>query len=90
MRIGKHCIKIWITTQGAVALNSAESEFYAFVAALLRARSLVLAKDLGCMDLRVEVKEATDSFGSEEFCESKRSGEGEAQLDQYVVAVEDA
>ena len=34
---GEHCIKTWSATQGAVALSSAEAEFYAMIEAVTRA-----------------------------------------------------
>ncbi len=39
--IGRHCIKTWATTQGAVALSSAEAEFYAMIEATIRAKGLL-------------------------------------------------
>ena len=35
---GSHCLRTWSSTQGAVALSSAEAEFYALVDGALRAR----------------------------------------------------
>ena len=32
--IGSHCIKTWSSTQGAIALSSAEAEFHAMVDAV--------------------------------------------------------
>ena len=32
--LGKHCIKTWCASQGALALSSAEAEFYAMVEAV--------------------------------------------------------
>ena len=39
--IGKHCVKTWSTTQGAVALCSAEAEFYAMIEAVLRSKGML-------------------------------------------------
>ena len=36
--LGRHCIKTWSSTQGAVALSSAEAEFYAMIDAVLKAK----------------------------------------------------
>ena len=38
---GGHCLKTLSSTQGAVALSSAEAEFYALVEAVLRGKDLV-------------------------------------------------
>ena len=46
--IGAHCIKTWSTTQGAVALSSAEAEFYALVDAVIKGKWMAaVAKELG-------------------------------------------
>ena len=46
--IGNHCIKTWSSSQGAVALSSAEAEFYAMIEGATRAKVLTsLAKELG-------------------------------------------
>ena len=39
--LGKHCLKTWSSTQGAVALSSAEAEFYAMIEAVIRAKGVV-------------------------------------------------
>ena len=38
LMFGDHCWKAWAATQGAVALSSAEAEFYAMVEAVLRTK----------------------------------------------------
>ena len=44
----KHCIKTWSFTQGAVALSSAEAEFYAMIEAVIRGKGVVsIMKELG-------------------------------------------
>jgi hypothetical protein len=43
--IGAHCIKTWATTQGAVALSSAEAEFYAMIEAVIRTKGLLSAME---------------------------------------------
>ena len=46
--IGEHCIKTWSTTQGAVALSSAEAEFYAMVEGVMKGEWMVtIAKEVG-------------------------------------------
>ena len=36
--LGHHCLRTWSSTQGALALSSAEAEFYALIDAVLRAK----------------------------------------------------
>ena len=36
--LGDHCIRTWSSTQGAIALSSAEAEFYALIDAVLRVK----------------------------------------------------
>ena len=38
--LGNHCVKTWSTSQGAVALSSAEAEFYAMIEAVIRAKAV--------------------------------------------------
>ena len=39
--LGPHCIKTWSSTQGAVALSSAEAEFYATIEAVIRPKGVL-------------------------------------------------
>ena len=39
--MGGHCLKTWSSTQGAVALSSAEAEFYAMVDGLIKGKWMV-------------------------------------------------
>ena len=49
LALGCHCLKTWSSTQGAVALSSAEAEFYAMVDGVLRAKwAVTVAEELGC------------------------------------------
>jgi hypothetical protein len=53
--LGAHCLKTWSSTQGAVALSSAEVEFYAVADATLRAKGLrSLALEVG-FDLKTGI-----------------------------------
>ena len=46
---GAHCLRTWSATQGAIALSSAEAEFYALVDGALRARwAQTVLSELGC------------------------------------------
>ena len=37
---GKHCLRTWSTTQGAIALSTAEAELYAMVDGVLRMKGI--------------------------------------------------
>jgi hypothetical protein len=75
LMMGRHCIKTWSSTQGAVALSSAEAEFYAMIEAVIRAKWLVtVAVELGWKDLRTEVKVATDSSAAKSFVSRRGLG----------------
>ena len=39
--LGEHSVKNWSATQGAVALSTAEAEFYAIIEGVTRAKGLV-------------------------------------------------
>ncbi len=66
--IGSHCVKTWSSTQGAIALSSAEAEFYGMVEAVIKAKGLIsLAKELGFQDLRNKVHIKTDSSAAKSF-----------------------
>ena len=46
--MGQHCLRTWSSTQGAIALSSAEAEFYALIDAVLRAKwALSVLSELG-------------------------------------------
>ena len=67
LMVGGHCIKTWSSTQGAVALSSAEAEFYAMIEAVIRGKGVVsIMKELG---FNVENKTAlfTDSSAAKSF-----------------------
>ena len=60
--LGKHSIKTWSASQGAIALSSAEAEFYAMIEDVLRAKGLLsLASQLGFNASSNVVKIGTDS-----------------------------
>ena len=60
--LGKHCIKAWSPSQGAFALSSAETEFYAMIEAVTRATGLIrLASGSGFEVTSNVVRVATDS-----------------------------
>ena len=72
---GKHCLKTWCSTQGAVALSSAEAEFYAMIEAVLRAKGLQsVALELGFQGVSGPIRVATDSNAAKSFVSRKGLG----------------
>ena len=66
--LGKHCIKTWSSTQGAVALSSAEAEFYAMVDGVQKAKwAATLATELGVQVSGKVVEVKTDSDAARSF-----------------------
>ena len=73
--LGGHCIKTWAASQGAVALSSAEAEFYAMVEGVTRARGLrSLALELGYDDLADVVHLSTGSEAAKQFVNRRGLG----------------
>ena len=72
--IGKHCVKTWSTSQGAVALSSAEAEFYAMIEAVIRAKGVShVMIELG-FDVQQELQLYTDSSAAKSFVSRKGLG----------------
>ena len=72
--LGKHCIKTWSSTQGAVALSSAEAEFYAMIEAVIRAKGVShVMVELG-FDVQQELQLHTDSSAAKSFVSRKGLG----------------
>lgn len=75
LMLGSHCIRAWSSTQGAVALSSAEAEFYAMVEGALRGKGLVsLARELGLCDVAHTLKVFTDSSAAKSFVSRRGLG----------------
>ena len=65
---GEHCWKTWSATQGAVALSSAEAEFYAMVDGTQRAKwAMTVARELGLKVGDTEIVLGTDSSAAKSF-----------------------
>ena len=89
MMLGGHCIKTWGTTQGAIALSSAEVEFYAMIEAVLRAKGLrTLAMELGCPLKGGCIKLATHSSAAKSFVSRMGFWKDEASGDQGPLVAE--
>ena len=72
--LGKHCIKTWSSTQGAVALSSAEAEFYAMIEAVVRAKGvLAVMHELG-FSVTERVQLFTDSSAAKSFVSRRGLG----------------
>ena len=72
--IGKHCVKTWSTSQGAVALSSAEAEFYAMIEAVIRAKGVInVMIELG-FEVQQELQLHTDSSAAKSFVSRKGLG----------------
>ena len=73
--LGAHCIKTWSATQGAVALSSAEAEFYAMVEAVTRAKGLgSLASEIGFKGIENTIHIGTDSCAAKSFVSRRGLG----------------
>ena len=73
--LGAHCIKTWSAAQGAVALSSAEAEFYAMVEAVTRAKGLrSLASEVGFVGIENTVHVGTDSSAAKSFVSRRGLG----------------
>ena len=72
--VGKHCVKTWSSTQGAVALSSAEAEFYAMIEAVIRAKGVVnVMLELG-FQVKKDLQLHTDSSAAKSFVSRKGLG----------------
>ena len=72
--LGRHCIKTWSCTQGAVALSSAEAEFYAMIEAVVRSKGMLSTmKEVGFQMLE-RVQLYTDSSAAKSFVSRRGLG----------------
>ena len=73
--LGNHVIKTWSVTQGAVALSTAEAEFYAAVEGVTRAKGLSsLCREMGYGDLSDMCKCNVDSSAAKSFINRRGLG----------------
>ena len=72
--LGKHCIKTWSSTQGAVALSSAEAEFYAMIEATVRSKGMLSTmKEVG-FQMTERIQLHTDSSAAKSFVSRRGLG----------------
>ena len=61
-------MKAWSSTQGAIALSSAEAEFYAMVDAVLKAKWLTtVSQEMGTRTKLSQIVLGTDSSAAKSF-----------------------
>ena len=71
---GKHCLRTWSSTQGAIALSSAEAEFYALIDAVLRAKWMqTVLRELG-VPVSSVAEACTDSSAARSFVSKRGLG----------------
>ena len=72
--VGKHRVKTWSSTQGAIALSSAEAEFYAVIEAVIGAKGMVKTMiELG-FEVQHELQLHTASIAAKSFVSRKGLG----------------
>ena len=72
--LGNHCIKTWSSTQGAIALSSAEAEFYAMIEAVIRAKGVLnVMREIGFV-IADQVQLFTDSSAAKSFVSRRGLG----------------
>ena len=77
LMLGVHCIKAWCSTQGALALSSAEAEYYSMVEGVLRARGLQnIGREIGMdgTDESVALEVWVDSSAAKSFVSRRGAG----------------
>ena len=75
---GPHCLKSWSTTQGPIALSSAEAEYYSMVEGVVKAMGMQsLAVEIGLLHVSGPIRLYTDSSSAKSF--ASRRGLGRAR-----------
>ena len=73
--LGSHCVRTWSSTQSAIALSSAEAEFYAIVDATLRAKGMLsVLSELGLSGMSNVLEVFTDSAAAKSFVSKRGLG----------------
>ena len=73
--IGRHCIKSWSSTQGPLALSSAETEYYSMVEGALRVKNLqTIGAEIGMQGLDNAILLKTDSSAAKSFAARRGLG----------------
>jgi hypothetical protein len=70
--LGSHCLKTWCLTQGAIALSSAEAEYYAMVEGATRGIGVkTMLKEIG---MKAEITLSTDSSAAKSLGSRRGTG----------------
>ena len=73
--LGEHCLRTWSSTQGAIALSSAEAEFYVLVDAVLRVKgTFSVLSELGVSSVGPVAEVFTDSSAAKSFVSKRGLG----------------
>ena len=73
--LGHHCLRTWSSTQGAIALSSAEAEFYALIEAVLRGRGMFnLLSEVGLHRKSPVIRVFIDSSAAKSFVSKRGLG----------------
>ena len=73
--LGNHCVKCWSSTQGPIALSSAEAEYYSMVEGVTRAIGLKnLAAEVGVVFGATPIILYTDSTAAKSFASRRGLG----------------
>ena len=73
--IGGHCIKTWSSTQGPIALSSAEAEYYSMVDGTMRAKGLqAMGIEVGMRNLDAPIELRIDSSAAKSFAARRGFG----------------
>ena len=79
--IGKRCVKTWSTSQGAVALSSAEAEFYVMIEAVIRAKGVINVM----IELGFEVQQELQLHKDSSAAKSSVSRKGLGKLKHFEI-----
>ena len=72
---GTHCIKTWSTTQGPLALSSAEAEYYSMVDGVMKAIGVqTFGAEIGLVHLNGPIRLHTDSSAAKSFASRRGLG----------------
>ena len=72
---GPHCLRTWSSTQGPIALSSAEAEYYAMLNGVVKATGLqAMAAELGVKGLGGPIGLYTDSTAAKSFASRRGLG----------------
>ena len=73
--VGCHCLKSWSSTQGPLALSSAEAEYYSMVEGTLRAKGIqTMGREIGMSGLQEAIILETDSSAAKSFAARRGLG----------------